>query len=150
MNGVFKKIAAVALSAGMIAASCVTSFAAPATTVGTTSTNKATIAVGKTLYNPKGKLSAQSFNFRIEAVEAADGRTMKTIAAKDIPMPTAERCRQNLSRAKLCEKTGYSSKALYNIECGKVKTSVKLFEDFAAALGYSCSIVIKKRGENSR
>lgn len=62
----------------------------------------------------------------------------------------AERCRQNLSRAKLCEKTGYSSKALYNIECGKVKTSVKLFEDFAAALGYSCSIVIKKLGENSR
>lgn len=107
MNGVFKKIAAVALSAGMIAASCVTSFAAPATTVGTTSTNKATIAVGKTLYNPKGKLSAQSFNFKIEAVEAADGRTMKTIAVKDIPMPTAEKATATIpfSTAEVKDKT---------------------------------------------
>lgn len=109
-SNLFKKAASVILATGMIMASCAVSFAAQgdvATTIGTKSTNKATLAVGKTLYNPKGKLSAQSFSFSMEAVEAADGRTMASIPVKDMPMPAeaGNKATISFSAADIADKT---------------------------------------------
>ena len=93
-NSILKKGAIFVLSAVMALGTCAVSFAAPSANVGTAATNKATLSVGKTLYNQyngasAGKLSAQSFDFTIEAVEAKDGRDMSTIAVGSIPMPAA-------------------------------------------------------------
>lgn len=103
-KGIFKKSVVAVLALAMVISSCVMAYAAPPE-IGTAVTNKATLSVGKTLYNPNGKLSSQSFNYKIEKVEAKDGRTMQALTANEIPMPANDVVTINFTTDDVKDKT---------------------------------------------
>lgn len=109
-KNILKKGAVFALTVAIVLSTSVASFAAQKAyttpdTVAKTSTNKATLSVGKTLHNTTGKLSAQSFNFKIAAVEAKDGRNMNEIAKSAMPMPAKDTVTIDFSKAEVANKT---------------------------------------------
>lgn len=102
-KNILKKGVTAVLSLTMVLSMGATAFAYTTPgTVASATTNKATLSVGKTLHNTTGKLSAQSFNFKLTPVEAKDGRTMKAIT--DIPKPTKDTVTIDFSKTEVAKK----------------------------------------------
>ena len=97
----FKRVFAVITALMMVFIWADLSYAAhgtPSGGVGSKSTDKAVLTVGKTLTAKSGSIENAVFQFDIEAVQAKDGRTMTDIPTAQIPMPQETTVQVNFTK----------------------------------------------------